>query len=166
MDDYLAQLIISLLAVYGMLVLAKKFNHWLFLKSLGQVCPSLSWVMLTKNQERQIEGVVRQLSAICKENDCIRDLVFVDRGSHDATFAILQRLSRYNRDFTVLQETAGQGLEDAVEACRGHAICVLDLTKIQPGEVPGFILALSCSTKSPEFISQISRNSVKIWRKG
>ncbi len=141
--DRLADLVIAFLAVYGMVVLAKRFNHWLYVKSLGEKLPAVSWVLLVKDQEQVIEGLLRQLTNICRDDPHISDLFVVDQGSRDTTVEIARRLSANNREFVVLEKTGNRGLDSIIEKCRGRAICIFDLKRLKAGELPGVALRIS-----------------------
>ncbi|WP_366923794.1 hypothetical protein MFMK1_000707 [Metallumcola ferriviriculae] len=159
--ERIADLTIAFLAVYGMIMLAKRFNHWLYRKSLENKDTTVSWVLMVKDQEKAVEGLLRQLVAIYREDLQIADLYVMDLGSADATVDIIRRLSKSNREFIVVERRDGAGWDEVITQCRGRAICILDLKQMDTADLPHVALKLSkkiSANRNLQRKTQFSRN--------
>lgn len=99
---------------------------------------SLTVVVPLYNEELSIETTWKQLLATLAWVPRL-DFVFVDDGSSDRSFAILQRLSMTDRRLKVVRLSRNFGHETAIAAglnwARGDAVVVLDADLQDPPEV-------------------------------
>lgn len=85
------QLVIGALVVYGTIMLGWQSSRWLYRKQrLGQ---TVCFVIVTKNAERDIEGVLRQIAHACRDADVDASVVIIDICSIDLTVPIATRFS-------------------------------------------------------------------------
>ncbi len=124
MEDTLAGLLIGFLSVYGMVSLIGRLNQWLIVKNIGSFQPSVSWVIMVKDNEQEIECILRQIISYLRDNPNFKDLTVIDLDSKDDTYDIALRLSRYNQDFMVMQESPRVDL--LKDYCQGELICLMD----------------------------------------
>lgn len=141
--DRLGDIVIALLVVYGMLMLSKQFSHWIYLKGLSKSTTTVSWVLLVENQEREIEGLLRQLMEIYREDHLISDFFVIDQGSGDATVEIARRLGKNNREFVVVENSRDSSWDAIIDRCKGQAICILDLKEVGAANLPDVALRIT-----------------------
>jgi len=93
----------------------------------GSKIPVLSLLLLVKNQQDIIEGLIRELYAIpgCWSTE----VIVVDCGSVDETRPILERLAGSFQNFKVVGVSEEPGmLKKVYRLCRGDIIYCFDLT--------------------------------------
>ncbi|HWI52384.1 MAG TPA: glycosyltransferase, partial [Symbiobacteriaceae bacterium] len=90
---------------------------------------SVSLLVLTRNQEQQIEGFVRDLLAMVRRDGNLCELVLVDLASTDDTPEILERLADEEplRVMRLPSDEPGAAYEAAHFLCRGKVSMVVDL---------------------------------------
>jgi len=125
--SYTASVILVALALLGLWQLIQDLTAWLLRGELGQRPPA-SLLIIVRNREQEIEGLLRYLlHEITPES--FSDIVVVDAGSADLTAPILDRLAR---DYPVLQVVQAapdsRPVAEAMPLCRGAVVHVLDLT--------------------------------------
>ncbi|HYG59204.1 MAG TPA: glycosyltransferase family A protein [Symbiobacteriaceae bacterium] len=115
------------LALYGLYAAAGAVGRWVQTAS-GKASP-LSFVVLTRNQEHQIEGFLRSMLSGLRASPRRCELVLVDLGSTDATPYILERLVRNERVGLIRLETQepGEALTVAHFLSQGHVAVVVDM---------------------------------------
>lgn len=117
------------LALYG---LASAIDYGVdFLRALRrkEAAVPLGLLVLTRNQEDQIEGFVRDLLALVRRDGSACELLLVDLASTDGTPAILERLAREERIRLVRlpSDETGPAYEAAQFLCSGKVSMVVDL---------------------------------------
>ncbi|MDP2872885.1 MAG: glycosyltransferase [Bacillota bacterium] len=108
--------IVMALAGWGLLVLLVRIWRWLF-GAYPRVVrkPSVSLLVVARNKETQIEGLVRGLLSIGQRRAGV-EIIIVDDRSTDQTPAILERLARRNPSLRVVRMAdMGSGVSSAVE---------------------------------------------------
>ncbi|MHB8945489.1 MAG: glycosyltransferase family 2 protein [Bacillota bacterium] len=131
-----AQIIVLILALYGLSVLAATAFRTAFPRRRQKgFRPFLSLLVLVKNGEATVEGVVRNLVGLPYVNHwglANYDVVVVDEHSGDQTSQIIERLGRRYSHIKLVRAPAGASRSAAIEAglglCRGNAAIVLDTT--------------------------------------
>lgn len=120
------------LAWFG-LVCAIGFGvRWLRMLGRGETAGPLSFLVLTRNQEHQIESFLRALLSTLRHSPrasgCC-EVVLVDLASTDATPYILERLARSEslRLVRLSSDQLASGLEVAQFLSRGRLSTVIDL---------------------------------------
>lgn len=118
------------LALYG---LTSAIEHSAeFLRALrlkGRPTPVLSLLVLTRNQEEQVEGFIRDLLTLVRREKTPYELVLVDLNSSDGTPAILERLAddEHVRLMKLPSDEPGAAYEAAHFLCTGKVSMVVDL---------------------------------------
>lgn len=90
----------------------------------------LSIIIPAYNEEENIENTASVISGIMKENAIDCEILFVDDGSKDRTWELIESLSRTNKSVRGLKFSRNFGKEGAVFAglkrCRGDCAVVID----------------------------------------
>lgn len=90
----------------------------------------LSIIIPAYNEEENIENTASVISGIMKENSIDCEILFVDDGSRDRTWELIENLSRTNKSVRGLKFSRNFGKEGAVFAglkrCRGDCAVVID----------------------------------------
>ncbi|MGI6574725.1 MAG: glycosyltransferase family 2 protein [bacterium] len=126
------QALLIVFAFYGLVVALGDIINRFRLRKKGWK-PFVSILLITHNNERQIEGIARWLLNFnyCDENGQLRyELVVADAQSYDNTYAILERLAREKDFLQLVRVREGQSAyEEGLAMCQGEVICLLDLKK-------------------------------------
>ena len=92
--------------------------------------PILSIVVPVYNEEENVRLLFEKIQAVCETIGDTYEVLFVDDGSHDETFAVLLELSEQNPQLKVIrfQENAGQtaAMEAGFEFAQGQRIISMD----------------------------------------
>src|SRR5262245_39623599 len=101
---------------------------------------SLSIVIPCYNEEAAISETVRRLNALCDTlNDLSIELIFVDDGSSDRTFELLEQHVTSNRRIKVVGFARNFGHQIAVtagiDASNGDAVVLIDADLQDPPEL-------------------------------
>lgn len=93
--------------------------------------PEKSLVLVVRNQQEMIEGILRRAVQTRNAGDAGTELVVIDNGSWDETPRIIARLARTPGGFTFIKmdsyKKLNQVVELGLEICRGEKICYLGL---------------------------------------
>lgn len=122
----------TVLAAYGVFTLLQALWRWLAeRRALGR--PALSVVVVVRDQERAVEGLLGELLAAPDGARLVSDIVVVDLGSRDNTPAILQRLARQHPQLRSLLLPPGATADEAVAAaarqCPSPLLLCLDASR-------------------------------------
>ncbi|BDG61748.1 glycosyltransferase [Caldinitratiruptor microaerophilus] len=125
------------LATYGAVVLLWRLwgalSAW---RARAARPPALSLLVLLRNQEVQVEGVLRAIAGLVRTSRMLQrcDVVVVDFDSTDQTPQIAERLARHLRGLRLLRvddrNYPGQSAcEVGLSACQSRVVVVLDLIR-------------------------------------
>ena len=108
----------------------------------------LSLVIPIYNEVESIPKLYQKLSTVLEEQRCIYEIVFVDDGSTDGTFAALRELNGRDPHIRVIQFRRNFGKTAALVAgfdhCRGEVIITMDADlQDDPEEIPHFLEKLA-----------------------
>ena len=92
--------------------------------------PTLSIVVPVYNEEENVRPLFEKIQAVCETIGETYEVLFVDDGSHDKTFAVLSELSKQEPQLIVVrfQKNAGQtaAMAAGFEFARGQRIISMD----------------------------------------
>ena len=101
--------------------------------------PTLSLVLPVFNEEEVIPELHEQLQSFLKELDLDAEVVFVDDGSRDKTFEMLEKLVEKDSRYSILSFARNFGHQTAITAgvdhARGEAVVVMDADLQDPPSV-------------------------------
>lgn len=141
--SYTMSVILLSLAMFGLYRLVQDWWEWLMALRQSKV-PSVTFLVIVKNQDELIEQLIRRLMAEIASMDISCEVIVVDWGSTDLTPLILARMIDENPVLTLL--CAAEEMRPASEAlplCRGEVIHVFDLVcRMDPQEFLGIGLGL------------------------
>jgi glycosyltransferase involved in cell wall biosynthesis len=111
---------------------------------------ALSVVIPAYNEEANVEACYREVRGVLEALGQPFEVLFVDDGSTDGTFAVLAGLARADRRLRVLRfrRNAGQtaALDAGFRAARGDVIITLDADlQNDPADIPRLLAALAAS---------------------
>lgn len=99
----------------------------------------MSIIVPAYNEEENIEKTASVISGIMSENNIDYELIFVDDGSRDKTWEIIEALTEKNQSIRGLKFSRNFGKEGAVFAglkhCRGDCAVVIDCDLQHPPEL-------------------------------
>ena len=126
--SYTLSVILLSLAIFGVWCLARDIWQWWLEPKLNRL-PDCTFMILTRNQEDEIEELLRFFLQELEISDTECDTVVIDCGSTDMTPLILARLADANPLLTTvaLSETS-RPVGDLLPLCRGGLIHILDMT--------------------------------------
>ena len=119
-------MILLSLAVYGLWHIVQDiWGAWVALRGDKRICASL--LMVVRDSEQQIEGMVRDLLRLMEGDSFWQEVVIVDYASTDITPAILDRLAaRYSQVQAVHLSGAARPVAEGIALCHGEVVYVLD----------------------------------------
>jgi cellulose synthase/poly-beta-1,6-N-acetylglucosamine synthase-like glycosyltransferase len=127
-----AEWLVATLALYGALVAG--LHAWRLLRSLFRpgCYAAVNLLVLVRNQEHQVEGLVRSLAGLLRQREAAgkAEVVVVDCGSRDETPLIMERLCRQTGGvrFVRVRECAGgqSPCEHGLLACQSRVVLLVD----------------------------------------
>ncbi|SDF79230.1 hypothetical protein [Sporolituus thermophilus] len=132
--SYTASVVLLSLALYGLWCFLKDLWDWYLAPKVFRP-PSVTFLVLVKNAEQEIEDLLRYLIRELESADTDVDAVVVDCGSTDLTLPIVERLAAATETVTVLPLPASaRPVAEALPLCRGKVVHVLDLTSRLRGQ--------------------------------
>ena len=110
--------------------------------------PSLSVVIPTFNEEESIESLYQQISQVCESTGSQLQVVFVDDGSTDNSWQVIEKLSSENASTQGVRFRRNFGKAAALAAgfarCEGEIVFTMDADlQDDPSEIPRFLEKLS-----------------------
>lgn len=141
--SYAVSVILLSLAMLGLCRLLMDWWKWYIAPKLIKV-PSVTFLVIIRNQDNNIEQIVRCLMEEIALADISCEAIVVDWGSTDLTPLILTRLVEETQTLTML--CAAEDMRPAAEAlplCRGEVVHVFDLvSRLRPEEFLGIAIGL------------------------
>ena len=109
--------------------------------------PILSIVVPVYNEEENVRLLFEKIQAACETIGEIYEVLFVDDGSHDETFAVLSELSKQKRELKVIrfEKNAGQtaAMAAGFEFAQGQRIISMDGDlQNDPADIPKLLKKL------------------------
>lgn len=99
----------------------------------------LSFVVPSYNEEGNVEKLYNEINRVFAEREERVEVVFVDDGSSDGTFARLRELNLLNENVRAISFSRNFGKDAAIyaglEAARGDLVCIIDADLQQRPEV-------------------------------
>lgn len=99
----------------------------------------LSIIIPAYNEEENVENTANVIGGLMKENSIDCEIIFVDDGSRDSTWSIIDRLSKSDLPVRGIKFSRNFGKEGAIfaglKACIGDAAVVIDCDLQHPPEV-------------------------------
>lgn len=107
----------------------------------------LSVIIPLFNEEKSLSSLYRELKAILKHSGKSYEIVFVDDGSNDNSWSVLERLHAQDKDIRGIQFRKNSGKAAALSAgfkcAEGKVIVTMDADlQDDPGEIPEFVKKL------------------------
>ena len=132
--SYTSSVFLLSLAMYGIWCFLKDMWDWLLEPHLLFI-PSVSFLIVVKNLEGEIEELMRYTMREIEESTISCDVVVVDSCSDDQTPAMLSRLAEEFAVLRVVNVLANaRPVTEALPLCRGSVVHVLDLGTRITGE--------------------------------
>lgn len=157
--SYTASVVLVSLALYGLWCFGKDLWDWYLAPHIFRP-PGVTFLILVKNAEQEIEYLLRYLIRELETADIDADAVVVDCGSTDLTLAIIERLTAEAETVTVLPlPESAKPVAEALPLCRGQVVHVLDLVSRLRGE--DFVVAVCALLRSAG-----RTPAVRNWRAG
>lgn len=143
-------------AVFGVIHMVYYVIKYFF-RHTTRTVPELCVVLLVKNAEDYIEGVIRTLAAkiVLEEEEAgFFKLMVVDDCSEDATPKILELLNREFHFLHVIRmsrlTTQKSSIEAALSVCEEDVVCIMDVThKAAPQKIIEIIMFLINKNQQP-----------------
>lgn len=121
--------LIYFLALLAFMLVVKYFMRRKWLEEGRR--PERSLILVVRNQQEMIEGVLRKIARMQRESHTSIELVVIDNGSRDETPGIITRLARTTGGFSfVIVECCremSRMVELGIETCRGEKIYYLGI---------------------------------------
>lgn len=134
--SYTISVVLLSLAIYGLCQILR--DLWQFLTaSEWEKTPEMSLLIVVRNMEYRIEGLVRYLLQESADNPAWCDIVIVDYGSDDLTPAILDRLALTDPILKVIHlPTTARPTGEGLAFCQGEVVQILDfVNRLQVDDV-------------------------------
>ncbi|HMM19564.1 MAG TPA: glycosyltransferase [Selenomonadales bacterium] len=124
--SYTISVVLLSLAIYGLCQVLR--DLWQFLTAPEwEKSPCMSLLIIVRNMEYRIEGLVRYLLQEAADNPAWCDIVIVDYGSDDLTAAILDRLALSDPILKVIHlASASRPTGEGLAFCQGEIVQILD----------------------------------------
>lgn len=109
---------------------------------------SLSIVIPVYNEEDNLKSLHEQLVATLNSMSCTYEIILIDDGSNDASFACLQELAQQDNQVKVIQFTRNHGQTAAIAAgiahAKGEAVVFMDADlQNDPADIPMMLAKLN-----------------------
>ena len=114
----------------------------------GSLACNVSFIIPTLNEHESIEELHDRILSVCAANQIKAQIVFVDDGSTDVTWEVMQRLVKGNASTEAIRFRRNFGkaaaLSAGAQACTGEIVITMDADlQDDPQEIPRFLEKLS-----------------------
>jgi len=138
--NYEMSIILISFAIFGVWCFSKDLWSWFIAPYLGLV-PRISFLIVVKNIEHDIEEMLRHLVLEIELADLECEVVILDCNSSDLTYPIIERLSKEFDQITAVRSTKITiAVEDAMPCCTGTVVHIIDT--VNRVEVSQFIAVI------------------------
>jgi len=126
--SYTLSVVLVSFALYGLWNLLRDVWQW-FLQPHFIKPPGCSFLIFVRDQQEEIEELIRYLIYELELTEVECDAVVVDCGSSDLTPAILERLAAHSPVIhTVSLQDSSRSVSKLLPLCRGNIVHILDMT--------------------------------------
>lgn len=126
--SYTMSVVLVSLALYGLWTLMRDIWQW-FLEPCLIKPPGCSFLIFVRDQQEEIEELIRYLIYELELTEVECDAVVVDCGSSDLTPHILERLAAHSPVIhTVSLNESSRPVSKLLPLCRGNIVHILDMT--------------------------------------
>lgn len=106
--------------------------------------PQLSFIIPAKNEAESIEVLYKELLEVAKQVGKSYEIIFVDDGSTDDTFKVMQQVEQKDKDVRVIRLRGNFGKSAALQVgfdqAKGEVVFTLDADlQDNPKEIPAFL---------------------------
>lgn len=106
--------------------------------------PQLSFIIPAKNEAESIEVLYKELLEVAKQVGKSYEIIFVDDGSTDDTFNVMQQVEQKDKDVRVIRLRGNFGKSAALQVgfdqAKGEVVFTLDADlQDNPKEIPAFL---------------------------
>jgi hypothetical protein len=151
--SYTASVVLLALAIYGMWNVGKDCLEWLA-QSRCSSLPSISIVLYVRDAEYVIEDLLYCIFHELDKDANYIDLLLVDGGSQDLTFAIMERMTAEREEVRLIALAESyRSVHDVLPLCRGGSIHLFDLAnRLTPGECLSSVHFLLATHRHTNFL--------------
>jgi len=132
--SYTMSVILLSLAMYGIWYFIRDLWKWWLAPRFVSV-PSCSFLVVVKDLDYRVEGLLRYLAHEIERAEVDCDIVVVDVSLDDLTSVILERLAEELPDLSIMSFPTGiRPVGEAIALCRGAVVHVMDLANRMSAE--------------------------------
>ena len=123
---------------------AATHSHPVSVRKVEPCTRNVSFIIPTLNEYESIEELHTRILSVCKENRIHAQIVFVDDGSTDSTWQVMQKLVESHASTEAIRFRRNFGkaaaLSAGAEVCTGELVITMDADlQDDPQEIPRFI---------------------------
>ena len=106
--------------------------------------PYLSFIIPAKNEEESLPYLYEEIIGVVKKIKKTYEIIFIEDGSTDNTFSILQKIGKKDKNVTILKHRGNWGksiaLQNGFNTARGEIIITMDADlQDNPSQIPKFL---------------------------